>query len=237
MSKKLKERVLVISDLQEPFGHRDALAFVKAVEKKYQPTRIVQIGDLIDSHSLSFHEHNPDGYSAGDELKETIKSLKKWFKAFPKVDFIEGNHDMRVYRSAFSAGLPRAALKDLHDLLEMPKGWTVQESLEVNGIIYEHGDALKGGLNGSFRSAVDGNQASTVFGHFHSGAGIRYFANKKRLMFAMNCGTLMDTHSYAAAYGRKFKDKPILGVGLVLEGIPVYQPMLLTTESRWVGVL
>jgi predicted phosphodiesterase len=230
-------KVLVIPDTQIPFAHKEAIPFLKLVEKTYKPDRVVHIGDLIDSHAVSFHDHDPDGLSAGDELKATVKELKAWYKAFPKVDFVEGNHDLRFYRTAFSLGLPRAVLRDLHDLLEMPKTWTVQESVEIDGVIYEHGDGLKGGLNGSFRSAVDGNQASTVFGHFHSSAGIRYFANKRRLMFSMNVGCLMNTHSYAAAYGKKLKDKPILGCGLVLDGIPVYVPMVLNSKSQWVGKL
>ena len=86
MTKKPKETVLVIPDVQIPFEHPDTIPFLKAVEELVEPTRIVQIGDLIDSHAISDFASDPDGMSAGDEMREARKHLKKFYKAFPKVD-------------------------------------------------------------------------------------------------------------------------------------------------------
>ena len=60
--------ILVISDLHIPYHHRDSFEFLKALKKKYKPDLVVNIGDEIDCHALSFHDSNPDLPSAGDEL-------------------------------------------------------------------------------------------------------------------------------------------------------------------------
>ena len=76
-----EERTLVIGDLHCPFDHKDALKHALDTKAKYNCSRVVFIGDLIDSHASSRHESCPNGMSAGDELKEAIKSVQKWYKA------------------------------------------------------------------------------------------------------------------------------------------------------------
>ena len=67
----MNNSVLVISDLHIPYHHQDAFEFLKALKKKYKPDLIVNIGDELDHHAISMHEHNPDLMSAGDELKQS----------------------------------------------------------------------------------------------------------------------------------------------------------------------
>ncbi len=230
--------VLVIPDVQIPFDHVDTLPFLKMVRKQFSPDRVLQIGDLVDHHALSDYDHDPDGMSAGDELRSAIRRLRQYYRLFPDVDVVGGNHEARLYHKALKAGIPRSYIKDLADTLEFPEGWANHESVVIDGVVYEHGDAFgSGGGNGAFKKAIDANMASTVYGHFHSSAGIRYFANKKHLCFAFNVGCLMNTHSYAAAYGKRFPSKPILGCGLVIHGVPMYIPMVLDSDSRWVRQL
>jgi len=231
-----KDTVLIIPDVQIPFEHPDTIPFLKAVEKLVKPTRILQIGDLVDSHAISDYETDPDGMSPGDEFEEARKHLKKFYKAFPKVDVIVGNHDLRIYRLAFKAGIPRNCVRTLDDIFEFPKGWKLHDEIIIDDVVYEHGHNLGNGAgNNAFKKAVDANMTHTVYGHFHAAAGIRWFANKKHLCFAMNVGCLMDTKSYAAAYGKKFPTKPILCCGVVQEGIPIIIPMVLNSKGRWIG--
>ena len=233
---KNKETVLVIPDIQCPFEHPDTIEFLKAVEEWCEPTKIIQIGDLIDSHAISDFASDPDGLSAGDELERTKKHLKKFYKAFPNVEVVVGNHDTRLYRLAYKTGIPRSCMRNLEDLLAFPKGWSLHEEVIYDNVTYEHGDKFgNGGGNNAFKKAIDANMMSTVYGHFHASAGIRYYANKKFLHFAMNVGCLMDTHSYAAAYGARFPSKPILGCGVVFEGTPMFIPMVLNNKGRWNG--
>jgi metallophosphoesterase superfamily enzyme len=232
------ETVLVIPDTQIPFEHEDSLGFLEMVVNAFKPTSIVQIGDLVDHHALSKYVSDPDGMSAGDELKATVKTLKKFYKMFPNVDVIVGNHDERLKIKAYEAGIPKAYIRGLDDVLEFPEGWVLHDELTIDGVLYEHGHSLgSGGGNNAFKKAIDANMMNTVYGHFHSSAGIRYFANKKHLCFAFNVGCLMDRHSYAAQYGKNFPQKPILGCGIVHLGIPMFIPMILDGNSRWIGAL
>ena len=68
---------------------------------------MVFIGDIIDNHYSSYHEQDPDGKSAGDELDMAIDKIKKWYKAFPEAIVIIGNHDRIVSRKVFSSGLSK----------------------------------------------------------------------------------------------------------------------------------
>jgi len=59
VSKKKTKTVLVISDLQYPFAHKDSLAFLKAVNRKYKCNEVVCIGDEVDMHAISDWGHVP----------------------------------------------------------------------------------------------------------------------------------------------------------------------------------
>ena len=67
--------ILCISDLHIPYHHPQAFDFLKALKKKIKPDLIVNGGDELDKHALSFHDSDPDLPSAGDELKQSKKYL------------------------------------------------------------------------------------------------------------------------------------------------------------------
>ena len=59
------QSILVISDQHMPYEHPDMFEFLEAVKKKYKPTLVVNIGDEVDKHALSFHDSDADLPSAG----------------------------------------------------------------------------------------------------------------------------------------------------------------------------
>lgn len=233
--KQPSEKVLVIPDLQEPFAHKDALEFVKAVAKKEKPSIFVNIGDEADFHALGDWDHDPDGYSAGDELKECIKKLTKWYQAFPNMLVCTSNHTARPFRRAFKHGIPRAFIRDYHEFLQAPMGWKWADYWEIDNVVYEHGEGFSG--RDAAIKAAQGNMQSTVIGHIHAFAGIQWSANSKHLIFGFNAGCLIDRHAYAFRYGAKQKNKPILGVGIVDKGLPRFIPMQLDGKGRWNGTI
>lgn len=233
---KGKEKVLVISDTQAPYHHRDAIPFLKSVNRLLKPTKVIHIGDVTDQHALSFHVRNPDLSSPEDEFKHAAKFLKELYKEFPKVTLLSSNHDSRIYRIAEKAGLPTRCLKPLLEILQAPKGWELRDSLEVDGVYYEHGDKGKGGSTAALAQAQD-NMKSTVIGHFHSIFNINYFANPSKLIFGMNVGSLIDHHALAFNYAKHSKKKSILGCGAVIKGFPVLIPMMLNGRGRWIKKL
>jgi hypothetical protein len=232
-----KETVLAIPDLQVPFQHRDSYDFLSAVNEAYEPTQIVCIGDEVDFHALSDYESDPDGFSAGDELQRSIDALAPLYEMFPKVKSCISNHTMRPFKRAFKAGIPRRLLRDYGEFLEAPPGWRWDEYWEIDGIRYEHGHNLVGGGKYMNAKAPEQNGRSTVFGHFHSFAGVQYVSTPEALMFGMNVGCLIDMRSYAFAYAKNSKTRPILGCGVVDEGIPLFVPMLVNKKNEWVGEL
>jgi len=232
--KKKNNTVLAVPDLHIPFHHRDAFAFLVAVKYKYCPSVVVNLGDLEDWHSISMHDHDPDGLSPGMELEELRKQVKPLFKLFPKMLICTSNHGSLPLRRAFKFGLPSQLIRSQKEILGAPDGWEIADQWEVDGIVYEHGEAFSG-QQGAIKSA-NANMQSTVIGHIHAFAGIQYSANQRHLIYGFNVGCLIDRDKYAFAYGKKIKAKPILGCGIIENGIPTFIPMV-TKNGRWIGSL
>jgi len=227
-------RVLVVSDLQEPFAHKDALDFVLAVEEKYETDSTVFIGDEVDFHAFSGKfPHDPDGYSPGEELAAAIRALGKWYESFPEAKICTSNHLDRYYKKAYNAGFPKAALRSEKDLLEAPTGWAWRRHWTIDGVRYEHGDA-QGGLDAARLLAI-ANRQSTVIGHHHAHGGVRFISNEESVIFGLNVGCLIDRSAYVFKYGETSKFKPTLGAGVVIYGVPYFVPMILGKRERWIG--
>ncbi len=122
------------------------------------------------------------------------------------------------------ARLPKAYLKKYSEIMQYPKGWKLVPHAEIDDVIYEHGERAGGGAVGRTIAMV--NAQSTVYGHHHSGAGVSYFANRKRLLFAMNVGCLIDHESYGLAYAKTGRFMQTLGAGVVVKGVPYFEPLV-----------
>jgi len=208
-----QNNVGVIADTHLPFEHPDYLSFCKQAFKKYKCKTIVHIGDLVDNHAISYHEHDPNGWSPAEEMEVADGRLKQWFLAFPKVKLCRGNHDSLVDRKGKTVGLPRRCFQAYREIWGLPKGWEDAFEFEIDGVLYKHGTGY-GGKYGHVQAAIDARQ-STVIGHLHSSFGTEWIANSKQIIFGMNVGCGLHRKSYAFAYGKDFRRKPILGVGIV----------------------
>ena len=79
--------ILVVGDLHCPFDLDEYLDHCVEQYYKWNCNQVVFIGDIIDSHGFSYHEPDPDGLSAGDELKYAIKRVSRWYKAFTMIQY------------------------------------------------------------------------------------------------------------------------------------------------------
>ena len=219
-------RVLFISDMHIPYNHPGLLPFLAGLKLKYEPTRVICLGDELDKHAMSFHDSDPDLPSAGDELRRSLPIIKEVEKLFPEMDLIDSNHGSMVYRKAKHHGIPRQYVKSYNDVLEVGQGWKWHYDLVLDmsefGVpdVYVH--------HGKSNKAVRTSQAmsmSHVCGHFHESFGIEYWANPKGLYFGMNAGCLIDDEQLAFAYNNTNLKRPIIGTGLIIEGIPVLEAM------------
>lgn len=226
-------RLLIIADDQHPFVHRDYLNFLKAVQMKYRTNKTVHVGDEVDHHALGDWDHDPDGFSAGHELEAAKESLKPYFAAFPELYICQSNHTDRIYRKAKSAGIPRAYIRDYREFLNAPKGWKWAKEWEFDGVLYKHGIEYRG-IQGALNAATDAMR-SCVIGHLHAEAGILW-KQTGNLIFGMCVGSGINVKAYAFEYGEKFRKKPILSCGVVIEGErPYLEVMRLNKEGRWDG--
>ena len=221
----------MISDQQAPFHHRDAIDFLNDQKRRWKCDKIINIGDEVDFHAVSMHDKEPEADGPTQELKKAKIFLKQLGSVFPEMDICVSNHTDRPYRVAKKFGIPRDFLKGYKDLLEAPRGWNWYNRIYVDGVCYQHGEGYSG-RNGAVTAAMI-NRQSTVIGHLHAHAGILYHANENDLIFGMNVGCLIDAEAYAFRYGRTFKDKPVLGCGIVIEGVePFFIPMDLGSKVK-----
>lgn len=230
--KKPSLKVMAISDMHHPFVHPCALDFLVAVHKKQKPDVVVCLGDEIDACALSDWEHDPDGMSAGDELRSAIQSLKPFYQAFPVVHVCTSNHTSRPYRQAHKHGIPKLLMRDYRDWLGAPKGWQWADEWVFDDVCYEHGDAGRSALE----LAIAGMR-SVVAGHIHTKANIQFYANAVKTLWGMQCGWMGDRRAYAMKYASKQKAKGILATGIVNRAMPFIHPLLLDSRGRWTGAM
>jgi len=228
------QRILNISDLHLPFQHVDAFEFLQHLKLKYNPTRVICLGDEMDAHALSFHNSDPDLPSAGDELKQALPLIAKLYNIFPEMTLLGSNHSSMIHRKAMAHGLPRAYIKSYNEFLNVGHGWKWVDDLTVDlpdgsRCYYHHGkvsDALK-------LSQAMG--LSCVQGHFHENLGVKYWANPNGIFFALQSGCLVDDKAYAFNYNNVNLKRPIVATSLIIDSLPVLEPMVLGTDGRWVG--
>lgn len=228
--------ILCVSDLHSPYMHPDTVAFLKAVKKKFKPTRVILSGDEADFAAISFHDHDPDLDSPGEELRKAIEGLKPLYKLFPKAEVLESNHGSLVIRKAIAGGLSRKFFKGPQEILQAPKGWSwhfdITTKLPDGTYCYFHHSK---GANVKRNSQALG--MSFVQGHHHESFEICYWGNPNALLFGMTVGCLVDTKSLALAYNKNNLRRPVIGVGIIIDSIPQLIPMKLNKNGRWVGKL
>lgn len=204
-----ERRILIIGDLHCPFELEGYLKFCQETYAKYNCTQVVYIGDIIDNHYSSYHETDPNGMSAGDELKYAIEAVSKWSAAFPIADVTIGNHDRMIMRKSFSSGIPQEWIKSYNEVLGTNWNWT--ERVEYDNVQYVHGEG------GTARTKAKNDMQSTVQGHIHTACYSEWMVGRNFRVFGMQVGCGIDKTSYAAAYAKNFK-KQAIGCGVVIGG-------------------
>lgn len=227
-------RILFISDMHIPYHHKDLIPFLKHLKAKYNPTRVICLGDELDQHSLSFHDSDPDLPNAGDEIRRALPVIKEVFELFPIMDIIESNHGSLVWRKAKTNGIPKHYIKTYNDVLGVDEGWKWSFDLTLtlpNGqkCYVHHGkssDVVKLGQQMGMHA---------VQGHYHNTFKIDYWGNPTGLYFGMQCGCLVDDSSLAFSYNNVNIQRPVIGTGLIIDGVPILEAMILDENGNWIN--
>lgn len=226
------ENYLFIPDTQDPFSHPDALPFCRYLKRHYKISdeNIIHAGDEEDQYHGSLYKKNPDAlHTPTSELKEVRERFKAWYSEFPKMKLCESNHGGRWLKKALDADIPSELLRKHRDVLEAPEGWVWQKRWIIEGskrrFMAEHGDDW-GGQQPHVQAAMH-NGISTIMGHHHSLADIRFLVTAMQQMWACVSGSLIDFDQYAFEYAKKNKLKPVSGATVILNGgaIPMFHPL------------
>ena len=221
----------IIGDTHIPYELDGYLEFCEETFDMWGVDTIVHIGDMFDNHALSFHDSEPMLQGATGEWEEAKERARKWYSTFPEATLIEGNHDRIPARQLRKLGMePSIFLKPMQDLMGMPEGWKIANHIEIDGVLYHHGETA-GGVNG-FRNDAKERMQCTVSGHNHSNAGISATASSSELVWGMAVGCGVDHEHLAFAYGKHFKHKPIVACGVVVAGAPYVEDMDLGSKIR-----
>jgi transposase len=221
-------RILFISDQHIPYHHELMFDFLEMLKQKYQPTRIVNVGDELDKHAMSYHDSDPDLPSAGDELELSLPFIKRLETMFPEMDLVDSNHGSMHLRKAKTHGFSKRYMRSYNEILEVGSGWKWHNDLVLDMSKWGRPDVYV--HHGKTKRAIMTSKAmsmSHVCGHYHESFGIEYWANPKGLYFGMNVGCLIDDKKLAFAYNKINPHRPIIGTGLIIEGVPVLEAMKL----------
>lgn len=229
--------VLVIPDLHAPYQHPDALQFLTAVRDKFQPDLVVNLGDELDYHALSFHDSDPNLDSAGVELERGKEFLSILHCEFPEMLICHSNHGSMQFRRAKAHGIPVQLIRKYRDVI-FPQhgaaGWSWCHNWRVDTPL---GEVLFKHQSSGILTDAAHNSCNLVVGHSHGNFSVEFSASSSHLYYGMYCGCLIDKDSMAFAYGKHSLRKPIIGCAVILNGRPVLLPMVLNRGGRWVGKL
>lgn len=237
LKQKQYNSILVIPDMHAPYQHQDTMRFLRAVRDAFSPDLVVNLGDELDHHALSFHDSDPNLDSAGMELERAKKVMHELHAEFPQMLICHSNHGSMHYRRSKAHGIPVQMIRKYRDILfpggegrgwSWAFGWRVDTA--AGPVLFRHqsanilGDAAHEGAN-------------LMVGHSHGNYSVQYSASSHALYWGAYGGCLIDKDSMAFAYGKHTSKKPIVGCTVILDGKPMLIPMVLTRKGRWTNKL
>lgn len=217
-------RILVISDLHAPYCDPYALDFLHMLKRRYDFTRVISVGDEQDISQASFHDQDVDMLSAGHELKAAQKVLQELESIYPVMDIMSSNHGDLFYRRAKHHGIPLHVIKSYNDVLGVGEGWKWHPELIVRlptdeDVYFCHGKS-QNGLKLSQNMSMN-----CVQGHYHNSFNLQYWSSPRALYWSMQVGCLIDDKSLAMSYNKLTVNRPILGCGVIIDGVPSLEVM------------
>lgn len=226
--------ILCLSDMHIPYHHPDSFKFLSHLNELYEPDLIVSLGDLVDFHSISFHDNNPDLPSAGEELELAQYYCEQLEKLFPEMYIIGSNHGDLPLRKFMAHGLPKKLIRPYNEIFGVGEGWKFVDDLTIvtkskylPDIYFTHG-IKKNGL-----TLAQQRGQRVVQGHYHTEFYTSYSGNPNSLIWAMGVGCLIDDKSLAFEYNKLTLNRPVIGTGVIVNGYPVLEPMILNKNGRW----
>lgn len=177
------------------------------------------VGDELDCYHGGLYPKSIEaGLTANQELQESIKRLKEWYKYFPLMKLCISNHGTRWLRRALNSDIPSILLRRYEEIIQAPPGWQWQKYWRIDSkypFIIEHGDDW-GGRYPHVNAAIH-NGISTILGHHHSISGIEHLKTSQQEIWGMCVGSMINFDAFAFEYARNNRFKPIFSVGVIFD--------------------
>lgn len=224
----MKQRILAIPDCHHPYASRVGMRKLYEIAKAFDPTIIVQLGDLFDCYSFSRFPRTLSTSSPKQEMEQayadanamwlTLKTIAPKAKKYQ----LKGNHDERIIKKIL-AQLPEIeSLIPWEDIFGFKGVQTIEkerDELIIEDIIFHHGYRSKLGDHARH------NGMSTVVGHSHRG-GVVFLRLGDRVIWELNGGHLADESAGALSYTRqRLVSTWTMGVGLIDHLGPRFVPI------------
>lgn len=219
-------RILCLGDTHFPYHSEVAFKQVYRIAKSFDPTHVVQMGDLYDQ--FAFSKYGKVIKILPEEELQVARALAEemWINFKGRACYqLMGNHDDRALKKAVSVAPEIAPLvgKSLRELYTFPSVKTIhdgKEELILSDMVFHHGHRAKLGDH------VKHNREKTVVAHTHAG-GVVYYPTRRGMIWELNVGFLGDIRSTAFNYrAQKAFHTTTLGVGLIDELGPRFVPLL-----------
>ncbi len=223
-------RILIIGDVHEPCTRSGYLEFCQDLQKKHKCNIVIFIGDVVDNHAISFHAKHPEMPGPKQEYELTFQCIQKWYKAFPKAKICIGNHDSRIVRVAESVAIPAQFLRDYNEIWNT-KNWEWAWDFVIDEVCFQHG--ISAGATYPAYNTMRKFAMSTVLGHFHHAAGIKWLVNPYSRLFGLDVGCGIDDKMMAFAYGRHTKIRSVISAAVIIDGHPYLELMPISRGEKY----
>ena len=203
--------VLVIWDIHEPYSLDDYLYFCRQQQERFNCWSVLVIWDIVDFHSISYHEKIPEELNPAWEIAEARRRLKDWYLTFPTATVTMGNHDSLIRRQLRSAWLLREFVKDPRTIFEAPLWWDFVDEIIVNDVLYTHWNTSDA------RKKCILEDMNMVSWHAHTKCGIIYHQNRHWKKRGMQVWVGIDYKRQAFEYAKSNGKHPVTACGVVLD--------------------
>ena len=222
-------RVAVLGDCHDdPHISKERFTWLGRFIVDMAPDRIVQIGDIADMESLSFHASNdteagrykPRFVADMDSLREAMDLLTAPIEQAnikARRDITLGNHEHRIWRFEDSAPETSGLLQTQFASVLGNRGWTYHKYgkfLEIAGVDFVHIPLSK--MTKPLSKPAIARQATRdcVFGHTHAESVVTIEKNNNQKIKLIDVGSAMPD-GFIGGYARDTATAPWWGAWLL----------------------
>lgn len=170
----MKQKIVKLCDWHVPFHDDKAIQVAFKLLEKIKPTIIV-VDEIHDFYSASRFDKDPTRLNLlQDEIDIAEGYLELLRNRFPesRIVLLNSNHLDRLnkYLVTQASGLAGLRCLEIETLLNLKK-YDIEfaESLIIDGVLFKHGDVVRGKAGYSAKGELDRERLSGYSGHTHRG--------------------------------------------------------------------